>query len=46
MFKNIKFFPMMPTACYEWIFELKYCKSSASDAEIAARHEQATEKYE
>ncbi|MDR1382211.1 MAG: ATP-binding protein [Tannerella sp.] len=33
--------PTMPDVRYEWIFELKYCKASASDAEIAAQREQA-----
>jgi hypothetical protein len=35
--------PAGPQARYEWILELKYCKASASKAEIAAKREKALE---
>jgi hypothetical protein len=38
--------PVIPGVRYEWVFELKYCKASASDAEIAAQREQALEQLD
>jgi hypothetical protein len=29
--------PNLPQVKYEWVFELKYCKTSATDREIAAK---------
>jgi hypothetical protein len=31
--------PAMPPARYEWLLELKYCKVSATDAEIADKRD-------
>jgi hypothetical protein len=35
--------PLLPQVRYEWLLELKYCKASASEAEIAAKREQGLE---
>jgi hypothetical protein len=35
--------PVMPNIRYEWVLELKYCKASASDADIAAQRDKAFE---
>jgi hypothetical protein len=35
--------PLIPEIRYEWLFELKYCKASASENEIAAKREQGLE---
>jgi hypothetical protein len=32
--------PLLPQVRYEWLLELKYCKASAPEAEIAAKQEQ------
>jgi hypothetical protein len=32
--------PLLPQVRYEWLLELKYCKASASEAEIIANREQ------
>jgi hypothetical protein len=32
--------PLLPQVRYEWLLELKYCKASASETEIAAKREQ------
>ncbi|MDR0682123.1 MAG: hypothetical protein LBG15_09795, partial [Dysgonamonadaceae bacterium] len=31
--------PLLPQIKYEWALELKYCKTDASEAEIAAQQE-------
>ncbi|MDR0575212.1 MAG: ATP-binding protein, partial [Tannerella sp.] len=35
--------PLLPQVKYEWLLELKYCKASASEKEIAAKREQGLE---
>ncbi|MDR3327910.1 MAG: ATP-binding protein [Prevotellaceae bacterium] len=35
--------PLLPQVRYEWLLELKYCKASATEAEIAAKREQGME---
>ncbi|MDR1674962.1 MAG: ATP-binding protein [Tannerella sp.] len=35
--------PLLPQVKYEWLFELKYCKTSAPAAEIAAKREEGLE---
>jgi hypothetical protein len=35
--------PLLPQVRYEWLLELKYCKASASETEIAAKREQGLE---
>ncbi|MDR2120060.1 MAG: ATP-binding protein [Tannerella sp.] len=35
--------PLLPQVRYEWIMELKYCKATATEAEIAARRDRAVE---
>jgi hypothetical protein len=32
--------PLLPQVKYEWIFELKYCKTDAKETEIAAKREE------
>jgi hypothetical protein len=32
--------PLLPRVKYEWIFELKYCKTGAKETEIAAKREE------
>jgi hypothetical protein len=32
--------PLLPQVKYEWIFELKYCKTDAKKTEIAAKREE------
>jgi hypothetical protein len=32
--------PLLPQIKYEWVFELKYCKTNAKEAEIAAKHDE------
>ncbi|MDR2682550.1 MAG: ATP-binding protein [Dysgonamonadaceae bacterium] len=38
--------PLLPQVKYEWIFELKYCKTGASEAEIAAQQQKGKEQIE
>ncbi|MDR0688421.1 MAG: PD-(D/E)XK nuclease domain-containing protein [Prevotellaceae bacterium] len=35
--------PLLPEVKYEWIFEIKYCKASATEAEIAAKRSEGME---
>ena len=35
--------PLLPQVKYEWLLELKYCKASASEKEIAAKREEGLE---
>jgi hypothetical protein len=35
--------PLLPQVRYEWLLELKYCKASAPETEIAAKREQGME---
>jgi hypothetical protein len=35
--------PLYPQVKYEWLFEIKYCKASATDGEIAARRSEGLE---
>jgi hypothetical protein len=35
--------PLLPEIQYEWVFEIKYCKTSATDAEIAAKRSEGLE---
>jgi hypothetical protein len=35
--------PLVPQVKYEWLLELKYCKTSASASEIAAKREEGLE---
>ncbi|MDR0573806.1 MAG: ATP-binding protein [Tannerella sp.] len=38
--------PLLPEVKYEWVFEIKYCKTSASDAEVAAKRKEGLEQLE
>jgi hypothetical protein len=38
--------PLLPEVKYEWVFEIKYCKTSATDAEIAAKRKEGMEQLE
>jgi hypothetical protein len=38
--------PLIPDIKYEWLFELKYCKASASEKEIAAKREEGLEQLD
>jgi hypothetical protein len=35
--------PLLPQVRYEWLLEIKYCKTSAKDSEIAAKREEGME---
>jgi hypothetical protein len=35
--------PLLPEVKYEWVFEIKYCKASASEAEVAAKRSEGLE---
>jgi hypothetical protein len=35
--------PLLPEVKYEWVFEIKYCKVSATEAEIAAKRSEGME---
>ncbi|MDR2763669.1 MAG: PD-(D/E)XK nuclease domain-containing protein, partial [Tannerella sp.] len=35
--------PLNPEVRYEWVFEIKYCKTSAGDGEIAAKRSEGLE---
>jgi hypothetical protein len=35
--------PLLPQVKYEWIFELKYCKTGAGEAEIARQQQKGQE---
>jgi hypothetical protein len=35
--------PLLPEIKYEWLFEIKYCKTSASEAEVAAKRREGLE---
>jgi hypothetical protein len=35
--------PLLPQVRYEWIFELKYCKTGASDSDIASKRNEGLE---
>ncbi|MDR1631865.1 MAG: ATP-binding protein [Dysgonamonadaceae bacterium] len=35
--------PLLPEVKYEWLFEIKYCKTSASEAEVAAKRSEGLE---
>jgi hypothetical protein len=38
--------PLLPQIKYEWVLELKYCKTDASEAEITAQQEKGREQVE
>jgi hypothetical protein len=38
--------PLLPEVKYEWVFEIKYCKTSASEAEVAAKRKEGLEQLE
>jgi hypothetical protein len=38
--------PLLPQIKYEWIFELKYCKTGAKDSEITAKRSEGLEQIE
>ncbi|MDR1343667.1 MAG: ATP-binding protein [Prevotellaceae bacterium] len=38
--------PLLPEVKYEWIFEIKYCKTSASEAEITAKRSEGLEQLQ
>jgi hypothetical protein len=38
--------PLLPEVKYEWVFEIKYCKTSATDAEIAAKRSEGMEQLQ
>jgi hypothetical protein len=38
--------PLLPQVKYEWVFELKYCKSGAKSSEIAQKQQEGQEQIE
>ncbi|MDR2622506.1 MAG: ATP-binding protein [Dysgonamonadaceae bacterium] len=38
--------PLLPEIKYEWVFEIKYCKTSATETEVAAKRKEGMEQLE
>ncbi|MDR1023068.1 MAG: ATP-binding protein, partial [Prevotellaceae bacterium] len=38
--------PLLPEVKYEWVFEIKYCKTSAAEAEVATKRSEGLEQLQ